>query len=267
MLQQNKSIKAKIKFYLDDEKTFAGRFVDFFIVSLSLVTVLIFIIESYYHEANPLLFWQIEVMTVSIFIIEYLLRLWTADKKIKHITNIYSIIDLVSIMPIFITFLNLKFVRIFRVFRIFKLMRFLESKSFLSQDAKLHQLHVIRIVFTIITIIFIFSSFIYEIEKNANPLIANLGDAIYFSIISVTTVGYGDITPVTQSGKIMTILMILVSVALIPWQFALLMKEVIFSVSSKKLIACKKCGLRQHDLDAVHCKHCGSIIYQEIDSM
>lgn len=267
MTIKNKSLKEKVKFYLDDEKTFAGRFVDFFIVSLSLISVIVFIIESYYHDANPLFFWYVEITIVSIFIVEYLLRLWTADNKIKHITGIYSIIDLVSILPVFVTSSNLRFFRILRVFRIFRLMRFLESRSFFAENTKLHQIRIVRIIFTISTIIFIFSAFIYEVEKAANPDIDSLGNAIYFSVVTLATVGYGDISPITPLGRFVTTIMILISVALIPWQFTLLIKEVLFSVSGKRTVTCKKCGLRQHDYDAVHCKHCGNIIYQQIDSI
>jgi voltage-gated potassium channel len=267
MKKNNLTLKGKIRLYLNDETTKIGRIAEFFIVSLNIFTIFAFILESYYYKAAPSLFWTIEIITVSIFIIEYLLRYWVAEKKIKHLTNIYSIIDLIAIIPTFIPFIDLRFVRVFRVFRIFRFIRYIDKGRFLSRDAQIHQIRIIRIVFTITSIIFVFSSFIYELEKYANPLIANLGDAIYFSIVTLTTVGYGDITPVTQPGKIMTILMIFVSIALIPWQFTLLIREVVFSVSNKKFIVCETCGLRQHDFDAIHCKHCGKIIYQEIDSV
>ncbi len=262
-----RKIKGFIRYYLNDDKTSIGKFIEYFIISLNIITVIVFIIESYYYNVNPSLFWKIEIVTVSIFIIEYILRLWTAENKFKHMLHIYSLIDLIAILPTLVTFIDMRFVRILRVFRIFRFMRYIKSNSFLSKDVRLHQVRIVRIIFIITTIIFVFSSFIYEVEKNTNPLINNLGDAVYFSIVTLTTVGYGDITPITNIGKEVTVLMILISIALIPWQLALLVREIIFSISRKRFIICDKCGLRQHDVDATHCKHCGSIIYQEADSV
>ncbi|MEA1943916.1 MAG: ion transporter [Euryarchaeota archaeon] len=262
---QNGTIKENVAFYLHDTTTFTGRFIDLFIICLNLFTVLVFIIESYFHDTNPGLFWTVEVATVSIFILEYVSRFWVAEKKIKHVLGVYSIIDLVAIIPTFITFLDLRFVRIFRVFRIFRFMRFVDTGAFISEDMKLHEIRIMKIIFTIVSIIFVFSSFIYEAERIENPDINDLGSAMYFSIVTLTTVGFGDIVPVTPLGRFATVLMILVSIALIPWQLGLLIKEFMLSTSKKRIITCEKCGLRQHDIDATHCKHCGSIIYHETD--
>ncbi|NOQ55637.1 MAG: ion transporter [Nanohaloarchaea archaeon] len=258
-----KTIKETVRFYLTDQTTKLGKAVDIFIIFLNLFTVGVFIVEAYLHDTNPAFFWNIEVATVSIFIFEYILRFWAANKKLKHITDIYSIIDIIAIIPTFITFIDLRFIRVFRVFRIFRFMRFINIGIFISKDAKMHDIRILRIIFTIISIIFIFSSFIYEVEVDANPDIETLGSAIYFSIVTLSTVGFGDIVPVTVAGKLMTVLMILVSIALIPWQLGLLIKEFIFADKKKRHITCKKCGLLQHDCDAIHCKHCGTIIYRE----
>nr|QNO48062.1 hypothetical protein DFIJPJLC_00005 [Methanosarcinales archaeon ANME-2c ERB4]QNO48651.1 hypothetical protein LENKHJGJ_00022 [Methanosarcinales archaeon ANME-2c ERB4] len=257
--------KEKVAFYLHDTTTSEGRFIDLSIICLNLFTVLVFIVESYFHNANPGIFWDIEVVTVSIFVLEYVLRLWVAEKKVQHVFEIYSIIDLVAIIPTFITFLDLRFVRIFRVFRIFRFMRFVDTGAFLAEDAKMHDIRIIKIIFTIVSIIFVSSSFIYAAEQADNPKINDLGSAMYFSIVTLTTVGFGDVVPVTPLGRLITVLMILVSIAIVPWQLGLLIKEFMFSVSGKRVVACEKCGLMHHDADATHCKHCGSIIYHETD--
>jgi len=144
-------------------------------------------------------------------------------------------------------------------------MRFVDTGAFLSEDMKMHELRIIKIIFTIISIIFVSSSFIYEAERVANPDINDLGSAMYFSIVTLTTVGFGDVVPVTLLGRLITILMILVSIALVPWQLGLLIKEFMLSTSKKRSVTCKKCGLSQHDSDAIYCKHCGSIIYHETE--
>ena len=263
MCSRDSTLKEKVSFYLNDTTTLSGQLIDLFIILLNLFTVLVFVVESYFHSVNPSLFWTIEIVTVSIFIVEYALRFWAADRKIRHMLGFYSIVDLVAIIPTFIVFMDLRFIRILRVFRIFRFIRFIDTGAFLSKDMKIHEIRILRIIFTIISIIFVFSSFIYEAERFANPEIIDLGSAMYFSIVTLTTVGFGDIVPVTTLGRFMTVLMILVSIAFIPWQLGMLIKEVMFSAAHKRYITCRKCGLKQHDADATHCKHCGSIIYHE----
>jgi len=259
------TIKETVAFYLHDATTPTGKFIDLFIIFLNLFTVLVFIIESYFHDTHPHIFWDIEVITVSIFILEYILRFWVAEKKVKHVLGIYSVIDLVAIIPTFITFLDLRFVRIFRVFRIFRFMRFVDTGAFLSEDVKLHEIRIVKIIFTVVSIIFVSSSFIYAAEMVENPNINDLGSAVYFSIVTLTTVGLGDIVPVTPIGRLVTVLTILVSIALVPWQLGLLIKEFMLLNPKKQIVTCQKCGFRHHDLDATYCKHCGSIIYHETD--
>ncbi|MBW6452138.1 MAG: ion transporter [DPANN group archaeon] len=262
-MHKEKTFKEIIAFYFNDTTTFLGRFLDLFLIFLNLFTVVIFVIESYFYQLNLSIFWTIEVITVSIFILEYLLRYWVAEKKISHIFNIYSIIDLIAIIPTFVIFFDLRFIRILRVFRIFRFMRYVDTGAFLSNVQKMRNIRIVKIIFTITSIIFLFSSFIYEAEHITNPDINDIGTAVYFSIVTLTTVGFGDIVPITPMGRVMTVLMILVSIALIPWQLGLLVKEVIFSIKNKRFALCRKCGLNQHDMDATHCKHCGHVIYQE----
>ncbi|HIG93588.1 TPA: two pore domain potassium channel family protein [Candidatus Woesearchaeota archaeon] len=85
---------------------------------------------------------------------------------------------------------------------------------------------------------------------------------MYFTIITITTVGYGDISPVTTIGRLVSVLTVLAGVTLIPWQLGKLLK-VVLSSNTKKKVKCTKCGLEDHDNDAIHCKACGTIIKQK----
>ena len=89
-------------------------------------------------------------------------------------------------------------------------------------------------------------------------------DALYMTVITLTTVGFGDITPMSEAGRWVTVLMILSGIILIPWQVSRIAKEWIY-IASKKESLCPGCGLRYHDEDASHCKSCGHVIYQEYD--
>ena len=113
-------------------------------------------------------------------------------------------------------------------------------------------------------IFFISSGLFFYVEHEVNPGLSTFGDAFYFTVVALTTVGFGDITPISEGGKWVTVLMIISGIILIPWQVSKIVKEWV-RMASKKDVACPGCGFRYHDKDASHCKSCGHIIYQEID--
>jgi len=113
-------------------------------------------------------------------------------------------------------------------------------------------------------IFFVSSGLFFYVESHANPNVLTFGDAFYFTVVALTTVGFGDITPLSESGKWVTVLMIFSGIILIPWQVSRIVKEWIH-IATKKEIICVECGLRYHDRDASHCKYCGRVIYQEYD--
>lgn len=95
-------------------------------------------------------------------------------------------------------------------------------------------------------------------------MIHNFGDAFYFAVVALTTVGFGDIVPVTGAGRAVTVICILAGILAIPWQVGLIAREWI-NLSQKNPAICSQCGLKYHDKDAVHCKACGTLIYQEYE--
>ena len=142
--------------------------------------------------------------------------------------------------------------------RVLRFQRMFKSKNTLFGQLNDSQLIIIRIVLTIFTIILIASGLIWTVENKVNPgQFSNIWEAMYFAIVTITTVGYGDITPVSWQGRAITIAMILSGIALIPWQLGKLLK-VIFLETTKTKMSCKKCGLEDHDQDSNHCRICGT---------
>ena len=92
----------------------------------------------------------------------------------------------------------------------------------------------------------------------------SFGDAFYFTIVTLSTVGFGDIIPYSGAGKWVTVLMILSGIILIPWHISQIVREWVH-MASKREIQCPQCGLRYHDMDASHCKSCGHVIFQTYD--
>ena len=113
-------------------------------------------------------------------------------------------------------------------------------------------------------IFFISSGLFFYVENTLNPKVETFGDAFYFTVVTLSTVGFGDIIPMSEAGKWVTVFMILSGIILIPWQVSRIVKEWLH-IATKKKVICPECGLRYHDDNASHCKSCGHIIYQEYD--
>ncbi len=267
-----------LQFYLIDCKTALGKIIDIFIILLNLFICAIIVVETYsVSEATMQLLWKVEVIIVLFFIIEYGARLYAAKNRLKQLVDIYSIIDLIAILPTIsmlvlphfdITF-NIGFIKLirsFRIFRIFRFLRFTADPDFFFGSITMQLLKVIRLFLTILMIFFISSGLFFYVESDLNPSVNNFGDAFYFTVVALTTVGFGDIIPRTYAGKWVTILMIFSGIILIPWQISRIVKEWM-RMATKKEIICPGCGLRYHDEDASHCKSCGHVIFQEYDGI
>ena len=260
-------IKQKINFYFEDLTTPMGKTFDLVIIVLIFLLCITFVVETYdISDRVRGIATLVETIIIIIFIIEYFLRLWVAEKKLTHIFHIYSLIDLAAIIPIFFAQQHFQVIRVFRVIRIMRLMRFLENRHFFFGSIKSVHLIIFRIIYIIAAIVFVSAGLIFYAEHEINPEKFNtFFNAIYFSVVTLTTVGFGDITPVSPYGRIITVLIIISGIVFIPWQVRNLIAHFIISIN-KVFLTCKGCGLEYHDKDAVHCKRCGSKIYQKQDT-
>ena len=273
---EHRSFRGTIRFYLIDCETVTGKLIDIFIVLLNLLVCGIYIAETYADsDATRRVLWNVEVVIVLFFIIEYAARLYGARSRLRQLVDIYSIIDLLAILPVLILFAAnwfgvtfgigfIKIIRSFRVFRIFRFLRFTTDPIFFFGSISIHFLNVLRLILTILIIFFVSSGLFYQTEYLANPQVDNFGDAFYFTVAALTTVGFGDIVPLTPGGRWVTVLMILSGIILIPWQASRIVREWV-QMSTKQDTICGQCGLRYHDRDASHCKSCGHVIYQEYE--
>jgi len=272
----SRSFRETLQFYLIDCKTPLGKFIDIVIIFLNLVICAIFVADTYdLSPATERFLWRLEVVIVFFFIIEYIARLYAADNRWRQLFDIYSIIDLIAIIPTVSLLLLplvgitpevgfIKVIRILRIFRIFRFLRFAADAEFFFGEITHHILNVLRFFLTLLFLFFISSGAFYHVEHTANPEINSFGDAFYFTVVTLTTVGFGDITPSTQAGKWVTVVMILSGIILVPWQATRIVK-VWMRIAGKQDVVCPKCGLRYHDRDASHCKSCGEVIFQPYD--
>jgi voltage-gated potassium channel len=252
----------KIAFYLEDIQHPIGKIVNLSIAILVLISTGIFVTETYPISADLReILVRIDATILAIFAIEYLIRAIVAPDKLKYIFSFYSLIDLITILPVLTGITDISFIRILRWFRILRLLRFIEGKAVFGNLDREDSSIVTRILFTIFSIIFIYSGLIYQVEHTVNPQVfGTFFDAVYFAVVTMTTVGFGDVTPTSDAGKIMTVLMILTGIALIPWQLKDLIEQ-IAKGNNKVATICKNCQLSTHESDASFCKRCGSKLY------
>jgi voltage-gated potassium channel len=269
----NQNLREKIQFYLIDCKTPAGKLIDISIIFLNVLVCAIFVIDTYpISQGLKKGLWILEIIIMVFFIVEYVARLYGSRKRFRHLFNVYSIIDLAAILPFFVMFispespLEIGFIRIIRVFRIFRFFRFTADPYFFFGNITPYVLRVIQLLTTLFTIFFVSTGLFWFVEHAVNSQVNTFGDAFYFTVVALTTVGFGDITPVSAGGKWVTTIMILSGIILIPWQVGKIVKEWV-RFSQKKEVVCSSCGLKYHDRDASHCKSCGQVIYQEYDGL
>jgi voltage-gated potassium channel len=270
LITSPKTLREQIRFYLIDCETVPGKLIDISLLLLNLLVCLTFVLEGYFPQYLHL-FYNIETTVIIIFVLEFILRLYAAEDRKAHILSPYTIIDAIAIFPTIIGWVlpgsRYKFfstLRVFRLFRVFRFLRFMETEEFFFGRVTEHHLRIIRLVTSLSILFFVSAGMLYTVESAYNDNIATFGDALYFSIVTLTTVGFGDITPVTELGRIVTVIMIMSGIGIIPWQAGQIVVS-FMRINHKVEVTCKSCGLKYHEKDASHCKHCGAIIYQEID--
>ena len=255
-------LQLKIDGLLNHTQSTFGKLLEAAGISLVLLVCALFVVETYSISGELKHLVGILQKTITIiFLVEYLVRWWAKGFSLRYLFTVFALIDLVSVLPLFVAG-NWQIIRILRLFRILRLMRVLwRDEVFLGKLTGIHVL-LTRIMFTIICIAFISAGLIYEVEKDASGGIDTFFDAIYFAVVAVTTVGFGDIVPITTQGRVIVLGMILTGIVVIPWQVTILGRHMLIYMN-KTFTKCTHCGLSFHDPDAIYCKACGSLISQE----
>ncbi|TAD79433.1 MAG: ion transporter [Oscillatoriales cyanobacterium] len=262
------SLQQRASVILDGLETPASRWVNGIIAVSILLSAVTFVIETFPIN-DDLRAWLTlgNRALAAVFAVEYAVRFWCAEQKLRYIFSLYSVIDAIAIAPLLLGVWDVRFLRLLRWFRVLRLVRFLDRRYIPQWLAADDRLIITRILFTLFSIVFIYSGLIYQVEHPKNSeVIENFLDAFYFAVVTMTTVGYGDITPVSKAGKLVTVLMILSGIAVIPWQISDLIKSFV-NTNDKIRNACDRCGLIFHDPDASYCRRCGASLPSSADDI
>jgi len=270
VVEAPESRRALVRFYLLDHRTRLGKVIDVGLMLLNLVFVAIVVAETYDLPAwTGEAIWAMEVAIASVFLVEYVLRLYGAESRLGEATNPYTVVDLLAILPTFAIILlpesflvlNLGFLRVLRVLRVLRFYRFTRDAEFFFGTISDNALRATKLLLSVLVLFFLTAGLFYTAEVRANPGVGNFGDAFYYTVVTISTVGFGDILPVTQLGRWVTIASILGAIIVVPWYGSKIVRE--WASADKVDVTCPECGLTGHDPDASHCKACGAVIYQE----
>ncbi len=223
------------------------------LVGFDVATIAVFLISPFGGHQPWMI--ALDLVIGLLLSVEFGVRLWVERRPLRHLFSLSSAADLIVILslllPVFIE--NLAFLRIARALRLLRSYHLLRD---LRQDSKWFRLYedVIQRTVNLGVFIFIVTSVVYVTQHNINPQIANYIDALYFTITTLTTTGFGDITLKTPGGRLLAVIIMVVGVGLF-----LRLLQAIFR-PNKVRFECPSCALLVHDLDAVHCKHCGIVL-------
>lgn len=265
--KSSQSFREKVDLALNESRTLGGQLFEVFTSILVIVLCGIFVLQTYAIPENLFNFFiSLETVITFFFLIEYIIRWWAKSFSLRYLFSFMAIIDFIAILPLFLS-AHFQFIRILRLFRILRLLRFFEHRRLFLFTLTDYHLRLTKVLFTLFCIVFIFSGLIYDIEHKHNPKdFRTFFDAFYYAIVTLSTVGFGDIAPLSTTGRALTLAMIISGAIFIPWQVSDLIKSIFLSAKKKKVL-CKHCGLTHHDPDATYCKACGNLIFQKYISI
>lgn len=250
----------------DDENDLISNIFDGTIIILIILSIVSVIASTFDHLPAPFIRFNgiFEYISVIIFSIEYLLRLWTADlkynegairSKFKYVFSFMALVDLISILPFYLPFLIksdlrlLRTIRLIRIFRIFKLQRYTNALDSVINVFKKKKEQLLSSIFVVLILMLISSIFMYYCEHDVQPdKFDNAFSGLWWAIATLTTVGYGDIYPITIFGKILSAFLAILGIGLVA-----VPTGIISAGFSEELEETKNAS----NEDINYCPHCG----------
>ncbi|MCI0509189.1 voltage-gated potassium channel [Chromohalobacter marismortui] len=257
-----------------ESDTRAAKIFDILLITLILLSVAVVFVDSVpsLHARFGGVFYLLEWGFTLLFTLELAVRLYCLERPLRYLKSFYGIVDLLSILPTWLsllipgaqTLLVVRVLRALRVFRVLRLMEFVGEGRMLTQALARSYRKVMLFLFTVLLIITIFGALIYVIEPPEAGF-TSMPRAMYWAIVTLTTVGYGDITPITPLGQFISACMMILGYSIIAVPTGVFSAEVIRSIHAERYSeeACPGCGHEGHERDAKYCRKCGTWLDEE----
>ena len=266
-------LKERLHEVIFEADTPAGKLFDVWLLVFILASVLVVILESVpelrirHLGLFPLLEW---IFTIA-FTIEYILRLYCVRRPISYATSFYGVVDLLSILPTYLSLvfsgthylLVIRALRLMRIFRIFKLGHFIREGRVLVDALQRSREKITVFMIFVLLMVTIIGAVMYLVEGGRNEAFSSIPQSIYWAVVTLTTVGYGDITPTTGLGRFFSALVMILGYAVIAVPTGIVSVGLMESQKSVSVNTqvCRHCGREGHADDALYCKYCGKPLY------
>lgn len=271
--QEKESLRLKLRHIIFGTSSPAGVLFDQFLIIAILASVVAVMLDSVQsiHDAHGEWLYILEWGLTVLFTFEYVIRLWASDRPSRYAGSFFGIVDLLSVLPTYLSLilpganylLTIRILRVLRIFRVMKLLSFMSEANFLAKALMRARRKVAVFLFTVIVVMISFGSIMYVIEGPASGF-TSIPRSIYWAIVTVTTVGYGDITPQTTLGQAIASLAMITGYAIIAVPTGIVTAEITSAMSRDRYAReCTNCHLHEHEVDALHCKRCGEKLPDE----
>jgi len=282
MMTNNEDATNKLKDRLHEiifeADTPEGKLFDILLLIFILGSIVVVMLESVEPISDKYLglFVVLEWIFTIFFTIEYIIRLYITRKPIKYATSFFGVIDLLSILPAYLNFffpglhyfVVIRSLRLLRVFRIFKLFHFMKGGVEIMRGLKDSRQKITVFLFFILIVVTIMGSVLYIVEGNSNSGFSSIPRSIYWAIVTLTTVGYGDIAPVTEFGQFLAACIMILGYAVIAVPTGIVTAQFVKGPTTSDEVStqvCRHCAREGHEPDAEFCKYCGEQLNPDPD--
>ncbi len=263
----DRDLRAHLEEIVFGHDTPAGKAYDVALIAAILASVLVVMLETVtgiqqeWGGALRAAEWFLTIL----FTFEYAVRLWCTRQPLRYARSFFGIVDLLSILPTYLSavfpgaqaLLTVRALRLLRVFRVLKLAQYTSAASSLGQALARSRQKIVVFLAVVATLVLVLGSLMYLVEGPANGF-TSIPRSVYWAVVTLTTVGYGDITPHTVAGQALASLVMILGYGIIAVPTGIVTVEIgRENRGAAPGRECRRCGLSPHDADARHCKRCG----------
>ncbi|TNF56874.1 ion transporter [bacterium] len=251
-----------------EHDTSGGKLFDVILISSIIVSVIVVMLDSVnaVREVYGNTFYIIEWFFTILFTVEYILRLLCIGRPLLYATSFFGVVDLIAVIPTYLSLLIpgsqlllvIRVIRILRVFRVLKLIQYIGESQLLMQALRASHRKIIVFLFAVLTLVIVFGSIMYVIEGEESGF-TSIPRSVYWAIVTLTTVGYGDISPKTSIGQMLAAIVMIMGYGIIAVPTGIITAE--YTHAARKKISarvCSECSSEGHSENAVYCKDCGT---------
>ncbi len=263
------TFRERLGYIIFQSDTRASKLFDVGLLIAILASIALVMMESVasYRQNYGAVLRQLEWFFTILFTIEYTLRIYSAYNRPKYIKSFFGLVDLLAILPTYLSllfvgaqyFLVIRALRLLRVFRVLKLVHFIGEAAILKKALLASRGKIVVFLITVITIVVIIGSAMHIVEGPENGF-DNIPRSVYWAIVTMTTVGYGDIAPSTPLGQFLSAIVMIIGYGIIAVPTGIVTSELTRVSHENAAILCQACQRSGHEYDAKFCRHCGGAL-------